>query len=387
MKSLLVLGSTGSIGTQTLDLVRAQRDRLTVVGLAVQSSWEPALRQAEEFGVPLLAIADPAAAAKAADAAPAGIRVLAGDEAVLELIEAAPFDVAVHGIVGRAGLEASFAIARKGGVLALANKESLVIAGDLLMEELRRSRTALVPVDSEHSAIAQCLRGEDARDIRRILLTASGGPFRTWPKDEIDRAPVSEALNHPNWSMGSRITVGSATLMNKALEVLEVHHLFDLPAEQIEVVVHPQSIVHSMVEFHDGSVIAQMGPPDMRGAIHYALHAPERAPANLTGFDLQQFQSLTFETPDLDRFPALGLGFDCVRRGGSAGCVMNAADEVAVQAYLEGQIPFGAIAPTVSQVLDELAGEAADLDALRGTDRAARERAAAALDLAPTPKS
>lgn len=384
MKRLLVLGSTGSIGSQTLDLVREQESGLEVAGLAAHRSWEDLGRQAEEFRPPVVALTDPQAAASLRAHLPAGTRLLEGPDALVQLVEECEFEVAVHGVVGRAGLEASFAIAARGSTLALANKESLVIAGELLVPAIEAGGASLVPVDSEHSAIAQCLRGEDLSSVRRILLTASGGPFRTASAADIASATVEQALAHPNWSMGPRITIGSATLMNKTLEVLEVHHLFGLEGDRIQVVVHPQSIVHSMVEFSDGSVIAQMGPPDMRGPIHYAIHHPDRAPAPLAGFDFAGFRRLDFEEPDLARFPALGLGFRCIDRGGSAGCVLNAADEVAVEAFLAGRIPLPAIAEVVESALEACAGPAPTLADLQAADEAARQHAHATLEALST---
>jgi 1-deoxy-D-xylulose-5-phosphate reductoisomerase len=324
-----VLGSTGSIGTQTLDIVRSARGRLRVAGLAAHASWERVLEQAREFAPRCVALTDPAAA---------------------DVLE-------------------------RGKTLALANKESLVAAGALLVECARAHGAAIVPVDSEHSAIAQCLRGEDVGRVRRVYLTASGGPFRTSTPAELERATPAMALRHPNWSMGRRITIGSATLMNKALEVLEVHHLFGLDAERIRVVVHPQSIVHSLVEFVDGSVIAQMGPPDMRGPIHYALHWPDRAPSSLKGFDLSLFRELTFEEPDAERFPALALGYRCVAEGSDAGCVLNAADEVAVEAFLDGAIAFGDIVRVNESVLARRPGMDQSVADLLRADALARELA------------
>ncbi len=341
---LLLLGSTGSIGTQALDLVRAHPDRYDVVGLSAYRSSAALLQQAEEFQVPFLALEDEEAAQQIEDRLPQGCTLFRGPEANQELVAAATFDVALHGIVGATGLAASVAVLEKGRRLALANKESLVLAGKPLLEIARRHGAEILPVDSEHSAIHQCLRGESTRRIRKVWLTASGGPFRGATPADLEGVTPAMALRHPTWEMGPRITVGSATLMNKALEIIELHHLFDLPAESIGVVVHPQSIVHSMVEFEDGSVMAQMGPPDMRLPIHFALHAPDRAPApQLRGFDFESFSQLTFEAPDPETFPALGLGFDCVRAGGTSGAVLNAADEVAVQAFLNETLPFSAM--------------------------------------------
>lgn len=352
MKPILILGSTGSIGTQTLDLVAQPDSGLVVAGLAANSSWELLREQIERHRPPLVALSDLAAAEALRPHLPPQTTLFSGPEALLELIAAADFEVAVHGVMGRAGLEASFALARAGKTLALANKESLVIAGDLMIDAVAQGGGRLIPVDSEHSAIEQCLRGEDLTCVRRVLLTASGGPLRKASLSEIENAPQDKALAHPTWDMGPRISIGSATLINKAFEVIELHHLFGLERERIEVVIHPQSLVHSMVEFIDGSVIAQMSPPNMRGAIHYALHHPDRQPTNFPGFDLLKFKELTFEAPDLERFPALELGFRCVQEGGTSGCCLNAADEVAVEAYLTGKVPFGEITRISQAVLD-----------------------------------
>ncbi|MEO0649529.1 MAG: 1-deoxy-D-xylulose-5-phosphate reductoisomerase [Planctomycetota bacterium] len=352
MRSILVLGSTGSIGTQTLDLVRADRERLDVVGLSARSSVERLAEQVAEFTPRFVAVVDPDAAEALRPSLPATTTLFRGPDANLELIAAAEFDTAVHGIVGAAGLLPSAAVLRRGRSLALANKESLVLAGELLTELAEAHEAALIPVDSEHSALLQCLRGERLDRVRRILLTASGGPFRDLPLSEFDQVTPAQALRHPNWDMGPRITVGSATLMNKALEVIEAHHLYRVEAERIDVVVHRQSVVHSMVEFVDGSLMAQCGPPDMRGPIHFALHHPERAPADLPGFDLDLFRELTFEAVDRERFPALDLGYRCVREGGVAGCLLNAADEEAVAAFLEGRIGFLDIVRVNAAVLD-----------------------------------
>lgn len=351
-KRVLVLGSTGSIGSQTLQLVRDDRSGLSVAGLAARGSWETVLEQVEEFAPPLVSLEDPAAADALRPHLPPGTALLAGPEATLELIAAADFDVAIHGIVGAAGLAPTTAVLRRGKALGLANKESLVIAGELVMALAAEHGAPIVPVDSEHSAVFQCLRGERLDRVRRVHLTASGGPLRTASAAEIAAASPERALAHPNWDMGPRVTIGSATLMNKALEVIELHHLFGLEAERIHVVVHPQSVVHSMVEFVDGSVMAQCGPPDMRGPIHHALHHPDRGEARLAGFDFDLFRTLTFEEPDRERFPALDLGFRCVAEGGTAGAVLNAADEVAVEAFLAGALSLPGIPALCRAALD-----------------------------------
>jgi 1-deoxy-D-xylulose-5-phosphate reductoisomerase len=399
MKSLLVLGSTGSIGTQALDVVRASRGSLRIEGLAAGSSWETVLAQVREFEPRVVALSDPQAAAALREHTGGRLSVLEGPQALEALTSEAEYDLAVHGVVGARGLPATAAALRRGRDVALANKESLVLAGAELMELARRHGGRLLPVDSELCALHQCLRGEggsepglgnalpaDAtRAVRRILLTASGGALRDLPLDEVPNASPAAALAHPNWAMGPRITVGSATLMNKALEVLEVHHLFGLPAEKIEVVLHRQSIVHSMVEFVDGSVLAQMGPPDMRGPLHYCLHYPERAPARLEGYRSDLFGSLTFEDVDPQRYPSLALGFRCVEEGGDAGACLNAADEVAVDAFLAGRISFGDMHQIAARVLDGRPGLSGGIEARIESDRRARRQATAEIaTLSPT---
>jgi len=375
MTSILLLGSTGSIGTQTLDLVRQPESGLTVSGLAARASWETLLEQAKEFGVTHLALTDPEAAALARPHLAPGTHLHEGPEALQDLIHACEFDTAVHGVVGCAGLPASVEILRRGKRLALANKESLVVAGEHLMALAENSGAEIVPVDSEHSAVLQCLRGEDRARLKRVLLTCSGGPLRLTPQSDLDHVTPEQALKHPNWSMGPRITIGSASLMNKALEVIELHHLFGLTPEEIDVVIHPQSIVHSMVEFVDGAVVAHMGVPDMRGPIHHALHAPDRPPSPVRGFDLQAFSKLEFEAPDPVRFPALKLGYECIRAGGDAACVLNAADEIAVQAFLDGTIGFTDMNRVHRAALDQRQGDASSIETLLAADSRARAHA------------
>lgn len=387
MKTLLLLGSTGSIGTQTLDLVRAAPEQFRVAGLAAARSWELLAEQAREFRPDVVAIADATLADRLRDALPDGVSVVAGPESAEQLASELDYDLAMHGMVGAAGVLPSARVLERRKTLALANKESLVVAGEPLMELARTTGATLLPVDSEHAAIFQCLRGEDRRRIKKIYLTASGGPFRDLDAADLANVTPTMALRHPNWDMGPRITVGSATLMNKALEVIEAHHLFGLSTDEIGVVVHRQSIVHSMVEFVDGSVISQMGPPDMRGPIHYALHHPDRAPSHLTGFDAALFRELTFEEPDPERFPTLELGFRCVREGGDAGAVLNASDEVAVEAFLNGQIAFQEIHRINRRVLDQRPGVAQDIPALLAADARAREMAREAVLAAATPES
>jgi 1-deoxy-D-xylulose-5-phosphate reductoisomerase len=378
MKRVLLLGSTGSIGTQTLDLLAGAQDRFAVEGLAAHSSWEALLEQVRQFRPRVVGLVDEGAADAISEHLPAETALVRGPESVERLADECEYDLAVHGVVGAAGVVPSRCVLERGRTLALANKESLVVAGELLMELSRRHAAPILPVDSEHAAIFQCLHGEDRSAVRRILLTASGGALRDVPVEELDRVTPEDALAHPTWDMGPRITVDSATLMNKALEIVEAHHLYGVPAEDIRVVLHRQSIVHSMVEFVDGSVLAQMSPPDMRGPIHFALHHPERVPNDgLVGFDLDRFRELTFAEPDPERFPCLELGHRCVRDGADSGAVLNAADEVAVAGFLAGEIGFQDIARINRTVLDRRTGLADDLEALIAADERARRLARA----------
>lgn len=377
MKTLLLLGSTGSIGTQTLELVEAAPEAFHVAGLCAQRSWEPLLEQARRLRPRVVGLVDEEAAERIAPELPPGVALVRGPEAARELAATLDYDLAVHGMVGAAGVAPSEAVLARGKALALANKESLVVAGAPLMELCRQMGAQLLPVDSEHAAIAQCLGSVPTDRVRRIWLTASGGPLRDRPLDRFDSVTPAEALAHPNWDMGARISIGSATLMNKALEVIEAHHLFGLEAERIRVVLHRQSLVHSMVEFVDGTVLAQMGPPDMRHPIHQALYHPEVAASSLEGFTPARFSSLTFEEVDPERFPTLALGYACVEAGADAGAVLNAADEVAVEAFLDGRIPFPAIASIDAAVLERRPGMADSLGALLEADRAARDLAQA----------
>jgi 1-deoxy-D-xylulose-5-phosphate reductoisomerase len=376
MQSLLVLGSTGSIGTQTLDVVRASAGALAVSGLAAGRAHARLAEQVREFRPRWVALRDPSAARELAGELLPGTTLFSGEQALAQIAAHCEYDTAVHGIVGAAGLAPSVEVIRRGKKLALANKESLVMAGALLMPLAQRHGASIVPVDSEHSAIHQCLRGERIESVRRVILTASGGPFRQHTQAELERATPAAALQHPNWTMGPRITIGSATLMNKALEVIELAHLFGLDAARIEVAIHPQSIVHSLVEFIDGSVVAQLGLPDMRVPIHYAIHHPERAPSQLPGFDWQRFAKLEFSSPDSARFPALRMGYEALERGGSAGAVLNAADEVAVEAFLAGRIGFLQMAQVQQAALETLELPAETIEDILRADQCAREFAA-----------
>ena len=385
MRRVLLLGSTGSVGTSTLDVARQLRDRFQVAGLSARGSSAGIVAQAREHGVTVVALEDEAAAEQARELARregVALRVLGGPGAGLELLRTVQADVVVQATVGAAALRTTLAALELGVVVALANKEALVMAGPLLMETARRHGATLVPVDSEHSAIFQCLRAGKADEVERILLTTSGGAFRDRPIEELAGARPEEALRHPTWKMGPRITVDSATMMNKALEVAEAVVLFGVPADRIRVVLHPQSVVHSMVEFRDGSVMAQMSRPDMRLPILFAMAYPERPRYDAVRFSIADFATLTFRDPDPARYPALELGYRAARSGGVAGAVLNAADEVAVEAFLAGHITFPEITSCVREALDRhesgrsagAAGDrAATLDDILAADRRARQ--------------
>lgn len=349
-----MLGSTGSIGKSTLDVVRASDGRLSVFLLAARASGRALIEQARAFRPSWVVVADPAAAEgiRAADL-PAGTRLAEGDDALAELVRGPEIDRVVSAIVGAAGLKSTWAAVEAGKTVALANKETLVMAGPLVMRLAERSGATILPVDSEHSAIHQALRSGTLNEVRRIVLTASGGPFRTWPRESLAAATPAEALKHPTWSMGRKITIDSATMMNKALELIEARWLFGVPAEKLGVLVHPQSIVHSLVEFVDGSVVAQLSPPDMKLPIQYALAHPQRTDGPARRFDFAQAMRLEFEPPDPARFPAVRLGHEAAARGGTCGAVLNAANEEAVRGFLEGELRFPDIAEVCARVLGE----------------------------------
>lgn len=353
MPNIAILGSTGSIGRMTLEVISSLGPDFRVVALAAGRQVDLLARQAAESGAASVAVCDDEAARGLGRALPRGAvpEVLVGPEGLVTLASRGNVDIVVSAIVGGAGLPAALAAARAGKRLALANKEALVMAGHLVMAEARASGAQVIPVDSEHSAIFQAMASGRAGEVRRVVLTASGGPFYRRPDEVQESVTAAEALDHPTWSMGRKITIDSATLMNKTLEVIEAHHLFGLEAEKIQVLIHPESTVHSLVEFVDGSVIAQLGPPDMRMPIQYALTYPERRPAPWPRLDLAALGRLHFEVPDTDRFPALALGFEVVREGGTLGAVLSGADEVAVGAFLDGRIRFVDIVPLVQRVL------------------------------------
>ena len=376
-RAVAVLGSTGSIGRQTLEVAQAVPGRLRVEALAAGTRWETLAEQALAARPARVVIADESAYADLRGAlAGTGIEVAAGLDAVRALAEAPEVDVVVAAIVGAAGLGPTLAAAEAGKTVALANKESLVVAGALVEAACRRSGAVVVPVDSEHSALFQCLVGEPLEAVERVVLTASGGPFRDRPAGTFDAITPEESVAHPNWSMGAKISVDSATMMNKGLEVIEARWLFGLDADRIDVVVHPQSVVHSVVEFVDGSSKAQVGPPDMRVPIQVALSYPDRWPAPHPRLDWTRTGPLTFEAPDRDRFPCLDLAYAALRAGGSAPAALNAANEVAVARFLAGDVRFTDV-PRLVEAGRDAARPAGTLDDLLAVDRAARRAARA----------
>jgi 1-deoxy-D-xylulose-5-phosphate reductoisomerase len=376
MRRVAILGATGSVGTQALDVVRDSGGELGVVALAASTSWEPLVRQAVEHGVRRIALADEDAAASAAEAWTDG-EVLAGPEGLVRLITETDCDMVLNALVGSAGLGPTIATLGEGIDLALANKESLVIGGELVMALAEATSTTILPVDSEHSALYQLLAGERPGTVDRLVLTASGGPFRGKRADELSEVTPEQALNHPTWDMGGRITIDCATLMNKGFEVIEAMHLFGVPLENIEVLVHPQSIVHGLIHLNDGATLAHMGNPDMRVPISYALNHPERQDVPVPPMDLSSIAQLTFEPPDVDAFPCLRLAYEAARAGGTAPCILNAADEVAVTGFLSGHLPFTAIPEVIERTLDQIEVTAVrHFSDLYRADEAAREVAA-----------
>ncbi len=376
MKRLAVFGATGSIGASLLDIVRKNRGRYRIELLACRSSTEALIAQAREFDAPRLHVFDPAAADQLRGAAPAGCRITSGRDTVRTLIDDLPCDLVVNAIVGAAGLEVSYHTLHRGINLALANKESMVAGGELLRQTAARTGARILPIDSEHSALFQCLLAGRYPEVEKLILTASGGPFRNRPTETFGAITPAEALHHPNWSMGAKITIDSATLMNKGLEVIEAHFLFGVPPDRIEVVIHPQSIVHSMLQFVDGAVIAQLSPPDMRLPIGYALEYPDRLPTDLPRLDLSRPLELDFQPPDFVRFPTLAQAFKSLQTSGLAPLALNAANEVAVAAFLANQIKFTDIPIITANALAHLPrGSTLSLDDLLEADRSARREA------------
>jgi len=376
MKRVILLGSSGSIGESTCKVARALPDKMKIVGLGVAKSTERLLAQAEEFGVKALAVSDPAAAEKIKSKLPAGAKFFPGAEGLARMVEETEADMVLVAIVGTAGLAPALAALRSGKDLAVASKEILVLAGSAVMEEAKKRKRQVLPVDSEHNAIFQCLQGANEKEVRKVILTASGGPFRQSRAAELEKVTVAQALKHPTWSMGKKITIDSATMFNKGLEMIEAHWLFGLPMKQVEVVVHPQSIVHSMVEFIDGSVLAQLSVTDMCFPIQYAVTFPERMPSGLPPLDLAKLGSLTFEAPDERRFPALRLAREAGEAGGTLPGVFNAANEVAVEAFLAERISFPRIWGIVEEVMQKhIHISSPDLDAIIDSDHWARSEA------------
>ncbi|GAB5466405.1 MAG: 1-deoxy-D-xylulose-5-phosphate reductoisomerase [Candidatus Kapaibacteriales bacterium] len=372
-KPLGILGSTGSIGTQALSIIKNNRDSYPVKYLTAGRKWELLLEQAIEFDVPAIGIENLLAAEKLKKELPDNIQLYVGSEGISELVKKAETEFVLSAIVGFAGVKPTYNALLANNQVALANKESLVSAGKLITDKAQSIGKPLIAVDSEHSAILQCLSGENVDDIEKLILTASGGPFRKKSKPELENVTVSQALKHPNWSMGSKITIDSATLMNKGLEVIEAKWLFDIPVEQIEVVVHPQSIIHSMVQFKDGSVKAQLGVPDMAVPIAYALAYPNRLSLEQDRMDITKIAKLDFELPDKERFPCLQLAFDSLKEGGSYPTAMNAANEIAVERFLKQEIRFTEIPKLIDFVLQENNwSELGDLEDIIEKDKNAR---------------
>ena len=376
MKRVAILGSTGSIGTSALAVIDAHPDRLAVVALAAGRNGGALAAQAVRYRPRVVAISAPGDAEDLRGAVPAATRVTSGAEGLLEVATHPDVDIVLCASSGTAALEAVLAAIAAGKTIALANKEVLVMAGALVTRAARAHGVTLIPVDSEHNAIHQCVHGRGAAEIRRLILTASGGPFRTWAPEQVAQARPADALRHPTWQMGRKITIDSATLMNKGLEVIEARWLFDVPASRIDVLVHPQSIVHSLVELIDGSTIAQLGVTDMRLPIQYAFAYPERWTTAMPALDLARSAPLEFFEPDLERFPCLRLAYDALTAGGTAPVVLNAANEIAVDAFLDGRLSFHAIARVIA---DTLAAhdvhEEESLAGVREADRWARARA------------
>jgi 1-deoxy-D-xylulose-5-phosphate reductoisomerase len=379
-RRILILGSTGSIGTQALDVVARSGGELEVVGLSAASSWEPLVAQAVEHGVDRIALQDPDAAGRAAEVWTghrsgngSGLReVLVGAEGLVRLVLESGADLVLNALVGSAGLGPTIVALTEGIDVALANKESLVVGGELVTALAEATGARLIPIDSEHTALHHLLTGEPPGVVDKLIITASGGPFRT--RQDLQGITVEEALNHPTWRMGGKITIDSATLMNKGLEVIEAHHLFGTPYERIDVVVHPQSIVHGLITLCDGASLAHLGQPDMRVPIAFALHHPERVDLPVRSLDLAEIGSLTFEPVDTDAFPCLRLAREAAVQGGTAPCVLNAANEVAVHAFLEGRLTFLGIPEVIEGTLDRLPGvPVRAFESLYDADRRARE--------------
>jgi len=351
-KNLAVLGSTGSVGTQTLEVVACFPDRFEISVLTAGRNADLLIQQAIKFQPKLVVLSDEQAYKQVKEAlAGTEIEVAYGEEALIDAVQLEEIDIVLTAIVGSVGLKPTIAAIKKGKDIALANKETLVVAGELIKKLVEEYKVRLLPVDSEHSAIFQCLPGEESNPIEKIVLTASGGPFRGKSREELEQVTKAQALKHPNWSMGAKITIDSASLMNKGLEVIEAKWLFDLEAEQVDVIIHPQSIVHSLVQFQDGSMKAQMGLPDMKLPIQYALTYPDRIQNNFERFNFANYPSLTFETPDMKTFRNLELAYQALREGGNRPCVLNAANEVVVAAFLNDEVSFLGMSDIIEETM------------------------------------
>lgn len=378
-QTVAILGSTGSIGTQTLDVIDRHSELFEVYALTAHSNIDLLVEQAKRYRPEVVAIADERhykTLREALDGLP--VKVFAGADSICQIAAMSPIDTVVTAMVGYSGLLPTVKAIEAGKKIALANKETLVVAGELVTDLTLRNRVDIVPIDSEHSAIFQCLVGENENSVEKLILTASGGAFRDTPKDDLRLAKAADALRHPTWKMGAKITIDSATMMNKGFEVIEARWLFDIPIDKIEVIIHPQSIVHSMVQFCDGSIKAQLGQPDMRHPIQYALTFPDRLDAQVERANLADIHQLTFERPDYEKFRNLGLAYDALRRGGNIPCILNAANEVAVDAFLKGKIGFFAMSDIIEQTISETAFiSSPTLDDYIATDREARTRTSA----------
>ena len=381
-RRIAILGSTGSIGRQALDVISQHRDLFEVELLTANNSSDLLISQALEFDVNNVVICNEDKYNEVADALePHYIKVFAGMKSACDLVQGDNIDIVLTSMVGFSGLESTIAAVKAGKTIALANKETLVAAGEIVMDLAAKCHARILPVDSEHSAIFQCLMGSAGAEIEKIHRTASGGPFRTWSHEDMAKATKEQALNHPNWSMGSKITIDSATMMNKGLEIIEARWLFGTQGEKINVVVHPESIIHSMVEYSDGSVIAQMGHPDMREAIQFAFSFPHRLPLDNRKLNFAELGKMSFEAPDFERFPALGLAYEALRKGGNMPCIMNAANEAAVAAFLQGRIGFYDITDTVGACMTDCCFVAdPDIDTIFETNKAALETAKRYID-------
>ena len=378
-QNVAILGSTGSIGTQTLDVIDRHSELFEVYALTAHSNIDLLVEQAKRYRPEVVAIADERhykTLREALDGLP--VKVFAGADSICQIAAMSPIDTVVTAMVGYSGLLPTVRAIEAGKKIALANKETLVVAGELVTDLALRNRVDIIPIDSEHSAIFQCLVGENENSVEKLILTASGGAFRDISKDDLRLATAADALRHPTWKMGAKITIDSATMMNKGFEVIEARWLFDIPIDKIEVIIHPQSIVHSMVQFCDGSIKAQLGQPDMRHPIQYALTFPDRLNAQVERANLADIHQLTFEKPDYEKFRNLGLAYDALRRGGNIPCILNAANEVAVDAFLKGKIGFFAMSDIIEQTISETAFiSSPTLDDYIATDREARARTSA----------